>query len=186
MITIVDLNPAVANAAASNGFNSSCSNILLHSGVLVSPANSFGFMDGGVDQAYINRYPDLQNRVQEQIMREWGGELPVGQAIAVKNPESIHHSWVICAPTMRTPATDLRGTINAYLAMRAAVRLYEALQINFVIDIPLLCPGLGTLSGGMDPKIALAQMRVGAKPPKRFTSWQLAKEYEELLKVGSV
>jgi O-acetyl-ADP-ribose deacetylase (regulator of RNase III) len=186
MITIVDLNPAVANAAAAQGFNSSCSNILTHQGVLVSPANSFGFMDGGIDAVYLRAYPDIQNRVQEQIFREWGGELPVGQAVAVKNHESTKHQWVICAPTMRTPATGLQGTLNPYLAMRAAVRLYEALQINFIIDIPLLCPGLGTLSGGMDPKIALAQMRAATKPPIRFQNWRQAKEYEEQLRDGSI
>ncbi|MCP4502544.1 MAG: hypothetical protein GY822_21550 [Deltaproteobacteria bacterium] len=34
---------------------------------LVSPANSFGFMDGGIDQVYIQRFGSaLQTKVQQE------------------------------------------------------------------------------------------------------------------------
>src|ERR1700733_14683791 len=51
---------------------------------VVSPANSFGFMDGGIDLAYRRFFGlDLQSRVQAKIQNEFYGELPVGQATVV-------------------------------------------------------------------------------------------------------
>src|SRR5579862_3319144 len=51
---------------------------------VVSPANSFGFMDGGIDLAYRRYFGiDLQARVQENIRTKFFGELPVGQATVV-------------------------------------------------------------------------------------------------------
>jgi O-acetyl-ADP-ribose deacetylase (regulator of RNase III) len=51
---------------------------------VVSPANSFGFMGGGIDLAY-RRYfgMDSQSRVQAKIRNDFRGELPVGQATVV-------------------------------------------------------------------------------------------------------
>src|SRR5579871_49495 len=48
---------------------------------LVSPANSFGFMDGGIDAAYTDRFgPGLSQRLREIIKTKHHGELLVGQA----------------------------------------------------------------------------------------------------------
>jgi O-acetyl-ADP-ribose deacetylase (regulator of RNase III) len=70
---------------------------------LVSPSNSFGFMDGGIDLAYLRHFGnELQSRVQSKIRAEFLGELPVGQATIV----SIGHETVpflVVAPTMRIP-----------------------------------------------------------------------------------
>jgi len=46
---------------------------------LVSPANSYGFMDGGIDAAYSAFFgPQVQAAVQEAINRRPEGYLPVG------------------------------------------------------------------------------------------------------------
>lgn len=70
---------------------------------VVSPANSFGFMDGGIDLAYSRRFGwDLQERLQERLRREHLGELPVGQAVIVET----HHRdipWVIALPRCAFP-----------------------------------------------------------------------------------
>lgn len=52
---------------------------------MVSPANSFGVMDGGIDRAI--RYSigfDAEEAVQREIVDNYHGELPVGSAIIVK------------------------------------------------------------------------------------------------------
>lgn len=52
---------------------------------VVSPANSFGFMDGGIDLAYSERFGwGLQARLQRHIAEHHLGELPVGQAVIVE------------------------------------------------------------------------------------------------------
>ncbi|MEH2072692.1 MAG: hypothetical protein V7K47_31845 [Nostoc sp.] len=56
---------------------------------LVSPANSFGMMDGGIDAAIIRFFGrSLMAKVQQQIIEDYLGEQPVGTSqkdIAVKN-----------------------------------------------------------------------------------------------------
>lgn len=66
---------------------------------IVSPANSFGFMDGGIDLAYSRRFGwDLQDRLRDLLWREHDGELPVGQAVVIDTyDEGI--PLLICAPT---------------------------------------------------------------------------------------
>jgi hypothetical protein len=51
---------------------------------VVSPANSFGFMDGGVDWAYLQFFGmELQTRVQMVIRLQKFQELLVGSAVVV-------------------------------------------------------------------------------------------------------
>lgn len=128
----------------------------LEGDAIVSPANSFGWMDGGIDLAYRERFGlDLEQRVQKAIASAFWGEMPVGEAL---NVETNDHRIpiLIVAPTMRVPSV-VRGTINAYLAMRAA--LIETLTIADSAPVTLLCPGLCTLTGRMSPMQAAVQMR---------------------------
>lgn len=123
---------------------------------IVSPANSFGFMDGGIDLVYSRRFGwDLQERLQAHLRAEHAGELPVGQAVLVETYAS-DIPWLISAPTMRVPA-DVSGTVNAYLALRAAL-----LAVRRHVGEPgietVLCPGLGTAVGRMPPARAARQM----------------------------
>ena len=70
---------------------------------MVSPANSFGFMDGGLDLAIRDALGyGVQKAVQEIIRERHHGELPVGAAEVV---ETGHASWpfLVVAPTMRVP-----------------------------------------------------------------------------------
>lgn len=113
----------------------------------VSPANSFGWMDGGIDRLYARRWPGLAATLQDAIRQLPGGELPVGEAIVVETGEN--GKKLIASPTMRTPSY-VSGTQNAYLAFRAVLRLEID---NFV------CPGLCTGVGGMDPYESARQIR---------------------------
>lgn len=125
---------------------------------LVSPANSFGYMDGGIDLAYRNFFGiGIQNRVQNEIRAKHFGELPVGQAVVVETDhEKFPH--LIVAPTMRVP-DRIGDTVNVYLAFRAA--LLAVTQHNqFAREKigTIRAPALGTGVGGMPLHRSARQM----------------------------
>src|SRR5579859_2944881 len=121
---------------------------------LVVPANSFGFTDGGVDQAISKTVFDwqLQEKLHTLIEHQYYGELLVGQA-GVLPTSSTHFRYVIIAPTMRVPS-DVHDTVNAYLAMRGillaanahnrAMRDQPADRIHS-LAVPGLCTGIGQM-----------------------------------------
>ncbi len=126
---------------------------------IVSPANSFGFMDGGIDAVFTYQLgPQVQRTLQQRIRLEWGGELPVGQALIVPTGRA-EIPFCISAPTMRSPSV-VANTINAYLAFRAT--LQAVLAHNEQGEKPIqsiLCPGLATAVGRMPPPRCAHQMR---------------------------
>ena len=121
---------------------------------LVSPANSFGFMDGGIDLYYSQRLGwHVQTRLQEQIKSLPMQELLGGQALAVPTDRE-QYPWLISAPTMRTPCV-LSGalSVNAYLATRSAMLC--ALEKGFE---SIAFPGMGTGTGKLAPALAAKYM----------------------------
>jgi O-acetyl-ADP-ribose deacetylase (regulator of RNase III) len=89
---------------------------------VVSPANSFGFMDGGVDAVYLDYFgAEIQMRVRRCIYEHHAGELVVGTADIVAT-EDARLPYLIVAPTRRVPMV-LQESVNAYLAARAALFL---------------------------------------------------------------
>ncbi|WP_044240033.1 macro domain-containing protein [Flexithrix dorotheae] len=114
---------------------------------IVSPANSFGDMSGGLDKIIDDFYKGkAQKQLQTKINEDYLGELPVGQAITLKM-DSLQFPNIIVAPTMRIPG-NVKGTLNAYLAMRAI--LVELIRLNKKgnenirnIVVPSLCTGVG-------------------------------------------
>jgi O-acetyl-ADP-ribose deacetylase (regulator of RNase III) len=126
---------------------------------IVSPANSFGDMSGGIDKAIDDFHSGVaQSAVRSAIAEQFLGELPVGAALVVELPAR-RFPFVVAAPTMRIPGS-VSGTINAYLAMRAA--LVAVLRYNALGGRPigsLAVPGLGTGVGGLDAAEAAEQMR---------------------------
>lgn len=120
---------------------------------ILSPANSFGFMDGGIDLAYSHFFGwELQDRLQETLRREHAGELPVGSAAMIPTEHS-DIPYLVSAPTMRVPG-NIADTVNVYLAFRAAL-----LAVKGRKEIQsLLSPALGTGVGGMPIERAAKQM----------------------------
>lgn len=112
---------------------------------VVAPANSFGFMTGGIDLHYRNYFgKKSEQALQNRIKKEFEGELLVGQATSVEvNHPVVQMKYLIAAPTMRVPE-NVSHTINAYLASKAALK--EALKIGVN---SIVFPGLGTGTGGM-------------------------------------
>lgn len=85
-ILIVDKNTAVVAALLAVGLDAVEGDIFDYpADAIVSPANSFGFMDGGIDLAYSERFGwHVQALVQSIIMQDYDGELLVGQATTVE------------------------------------------------------------------------------------------------------
>lgn len=139
------------------GVEVSCGDIFdVAADAIVSPANGFGFMDGGIDLAYSERFGwDLQERLQETIRREHAGELCVGEAVIVETL-SPDLPWLVSAPTMRVPS-DVSGSVNAYLALRAALLAVSRHRGSPRIE-RVLSPGLCTSVGRMPPGRAARQM----------------------------
>ncbi len=133
-------------------------NLTLPPDALVSPANSFGFMDGGIDLVYTKRFgPQLQEDVQAAIAMQPFGELLVGDALDVPIRGSEAPSRLIVAPTMRVPLR-ITDCVDIYLATRAAVRrAYEAQFKTVAI------PGMGTGCGLVQPPFAAQAMIAGIR-----------------------
>ncbi len=161
---------------------------------VVSPANSFGFMDGGIDAVYLKRFGrSLQARVRAAIADRHGGELLVGAADIVRTGAS-RPPYLIIAPTMRVPMI-LRDTVNPYLAARAVFRLIRhgtfpageqaGMSISEEVGVVAI-PGLGTGVGRVSPAVCARQVAAawkdvvghGSTPP---ATWAEASERHQLL-----
>lgn len=120
---------------------------------IVSPGNSFGLMDGGIDAAIIDYFSyGLMQRVQTEIMEQYCGEQPVGTCLLVCTNND-RHPILAHTPTMRIPQ-NIQGTDNVYNAMRAMlIAIKRAGNIKTV-----LCPGLGTCTGCMPENLAAVHM----------------------------
>ncbi|HLK14770.1 MAG TPA: macro domain-containing protein [Fimbriimonadaceae bacterium] len=123
----------------------------------VSPANSHGIMDGGLDRLLRSRFPGVEARVQQAIDRE-GGFLPVGQAVIVETGDS-DVPFLVCAPTMALPSS-LGSTRNVHAAMLAVLRAVSEHNLSSGDAIQSVAiPGLGTGVGRLPAHAAVSQMR---------------------------
>ena len=131
----------------------------LEADALVSPSNSFGRMDGGLDAQIIEFLgEEIEIEVQQMIRDRHDGELVVGQAEIVIS-QATQFPFLVVAPTLRVPQ-NISRTVNSYLAFRAALRCisdFNELHGNPIQS--LLVPGLGTENGFMPPLRAARQMR---------------------------
>jgi len=161
---------------------------------VVSPANSFGFMDGGIDLLYSRFFGwDLQNELRKIISEHHGGELVVGNAEIV---ETGHEKlpFLIAAPTMRVPMI-LRDSVNPYLAARAVFRLvmsgvfptgsFAGQRVDGHVK-SIALPGLGTGVGQIGANTcahqvaqAIGDVILGNIVPPR--TWAEAMERHQLL-----
>lgn len=134
---------------------------------IVSPANSFGLMDGGID-AHISNYFGGQSvfipRVQKAILEEWGGQQPVGTSFIIATGRETGCRFLAHTPTMRLPE-KVAGTDIAYRSMWSmllAVRNHNRHNPTQKIT-SVLCSGLGTGVGRMSFEEAAKQMALAYK-----------------------
>ena len=158
-LVLVDSNPDVALALA-EAFKTTpeveviAGELLQHAeGTIVSPANSQGFMDGGIDAAFATFFgPSLERAVRDAIAARPEGYLPVGASVIVATGHE-RIRYVIVAPTMMSP--EWVEPQNAYRAMRAVLRVVVQLPVP---DRQIWSPGLGTGVGGVEPADAAREM----------------------------
>lgn len=139
----------------------SCGNIFdegehLNVDAIISPANSFGYMDGGIDYVYSEYLGwGIGDTLREKLWQEYDGELLVGQAVLIdirKTNPNCRIPYLISAPTMRVPMS-VANTVNAYLAFSAALKVAKKYDLKSI-----LCPGLGTAIGEMKSDVCAVQM----------------------------
>ncbi len=158
-LTLVDALPDVVAAWTSEFANRPEVRIVLGDllavaeNAAVSPANSFGGMDGGIDLAYREFFGrQIETRVKEIIARRPEGHLPIGAAAVVLTAHE-RIPYLIVAPTVQMPGpAELR---SAYSAFRAVLRTASG---SPAIAEGVFCPGLGTGEGGLDPVEAAREM----------------------------
>lgn len=139
---------------------------------IVSAANSFGLMDGGVDGAITGYFgQQMMKRVQQKIIDDYHGEQPVGTSFIIRGNEEWNlgnNKYVAHTPTMRVPM-NIRTTENVYQAMKAMlIAVYkwnqgvdESKKAHNVNRINVVaCTGLGTFCGEVPPKKAAKDMRM--------------------------
>jgi O-acetyl-ADP-ribose deacetylase (regulator of RNase III) len=130
---------------------------------VVSPANSFGWMRGGIDAVYAQAFPSIEQQVRSAVLAYHGGELPVGEALIVPTGSSAPE-WLISAPTMRQPGELLPpDTVHPYLAARAMLRLWRNGTLEHGEPVrevvrTIALPGMGTGVGGVAPETCARQV----------------------------
>ncbi len=157
---------------------------------MVSPANSFGMMDGGIDAAIVRFFgQSLMERVQQRILEEYLGEQPVGTSLIVETGH-FKHPFLAHTPTMRVPMS-IAGTDIPYVAMWAmllAVRRHnQHTQQNINI---IACPGLGTGIGRVPYPEAARMMALAYEnflyPPKFINCFVAAERQLQIWEGGNV
>lgn len=135
---------------------------------IVSPANSFGQMDGGIDGALslmLSTEDDVDyigKKVRQVISDIYFGEQPVGTCILLPT-DNEKFPFLAHAPTMATPS-NVSGTFNPYYAFRAV--LLEVIKYNRSCDDvdkrikSVLTTTFATGCGGIGLEEALEQMKL--------------------------
>jgi O-acetyl-ADP-ribose deacetylase (regulator of RNase III) len=128
----------------------------------VSPTNSLGRMDGGVD-AVIKRHlgAGIQMRVQRAIRDEFGGSLPIGSAVCVPSGAAAP-KYLISTPTMTESVQNVRETLNVALACAAAfqaVHRQNAAEPGSITSVALV--GMGARTGKVPPQVCANLMWAG-------------------------
>lgn len=139
---------------------------------VVSPANSFGIMDGGYDLVLTKWYgKQLQERVQKYIIENYYGEQPIATSFIIEAGKD--NQYLIHTPTMRTPERIIDTRI-IYQSMRTTLMIAKQHKIESI-----LIPMFGGLTGCVRPQVVAEMMYLGycqiMKPPKQL-SWGTIEE----------
>ncbi|MEU9034523.1 macro domain-containing protein [Streptomyces sp. NPDC048352] len=128
----------------------------------VSPTNSRGRMDGGVDAA-VKRFlgAGIQLRVQRAIRDRFAGSLPVGSAVCVPSG-SLTPRYLISTPTMETSSQNVSQTLNVALACAAAfqaVHQQNEKKPGSIRSVALV--GMGARTGRVPARVCANLMWTG-------------------------
>lgn len=141
---------------------------------IVSPANSFGLMNGGLDKYLVEFFgKELEERVQQYIFENYAGEQPIGSSFIIETNHP-DHPFLAHTPTMRVPM-NISGTDHPYAAMKAmllAIKRHNQVSEQKIRTV--VCSGLGTMIGGFPASLAVAQMRLAynvVSKPHHAENW---------------
>jgi len=133
---------------------------------IVNPANSLGYMGGGVAGAIKHAAGQV---VEKEAVRQ--APIPVGKAIFT-TAGKLKAKFVIHAPTMEKPAQKISAE-NIKKALKAALELADNMKLKSIA-----IPGLGTGVGGVSWEEAA---NVFAEVLKKFTP-----KYLEVIKIVDI
>ncbi len=136
----------------------------------VTPTNSRGSMDGGLDGVLKKHFgASIEKSVQQEIGRRFGGLMPVGHATCVPTGQ-MQPRYLISTPTMIGSSENVSDTLNVALACAAAfqaVHMQNAREPGSVRSVAL--PGLGANTGQVPVEICADLM---------WTAYHLFRERE--------
>jgi O-acetyl-ADP-ribose deacetylase (regulator of RNase III) len=167
-VVLVDVNPQMV-AAWRATFEENPEVEIIQSSMLeqpvsawVSPTNSVGSMDGGLD-AVIKKHlgQSIETAVQMEIARLYHGKMPVGHATCVLTGRH-QPRYLISTPTMTQSSEDISDTMNVALACMAAfqaVHIQNAKEPGSIRSVAL--PGLGANTGKVPVEICADLMWTG-------------------------
>ncbi|MER5933545.1 macro domain-containing protein [Streptomyces sp. NPDC002054] len=167
-VVLTDINPDVVEAwraafADSPGIEIRKGSILDEEvDAWVSPTNSRGRMDGGVD-AVIKRYlgAGIQLRVQRAIRDGFAGSLPVGSAVCVPSGAT-NPKFLISTPTMETSVQNVSETLNVALGCAAsfqAIHRQNKVAPGSIRSVALV--GMGARTGKVPARVCANLMWTG-------------------------
>lgn len=114
----------------------------------VSPTNSKGMMDGGLDgviKGFLGAH--IQTKVQQEIAAKFHGFMPVGHAVCAATGRA-QPAWLISTPTMVDASQDVSATLNVALSCAAALQMVHMQNRLIKGAIPSVAlPGLGANTG---------------------------------------
>lgn len=101
---------------------------------IVSPANSYGLMDGGYDKSIIEWFgTETMQAVQTAIIKEWFGEQPVGSCLVVPVPTNVAYGqFILHTPTMRVPSI-IEDPEVVYHCTRSCVMAALKAEFNLIV-----------------------------------------------------
>ncbi|WP_195421635.1 macro domain-containing protein [Faecalicatena contorta] len=145
-----------------------------HVECVVSPANSYGLMDGGYDLAISEWFGwELQEKVQRHILEHYRGEQPVGTSFIIDT--GVRGIKLIHTPTMRIPSA-IKDSMVVYQCMRTCLMTALDNQIESIV-----IPAFGGFCGCVQPQILCEMMfeayRQIMNPPEEL-NWEYACRWE--------
>lgn len=128
---------------------------------IVSPANSFGYMNGGYDEAIADYFGiSLENEVRNHINKYYLGEQSVGTSFMIDIPNT--NKKLIHTPTMRLPS-PIKEPLIIYQCMRETlICAFSHLVFSIVI------PAFGGATGKVKPDVIAKYMKAGYKQVFEF------------------
>lgn len=159
-VVLCDINPKMLQAWRAT-FEDNPEVELLHGSMTdvqtsawVTPTNSAGRMDGGLDLV-IKKFlgDEVERLVQKSIKARYGGAMPLGRTTCVPTGRLMPR-YLISTPTMVGSNEDISDTLNVALACAAAFQAVHAqneLEPGSIRSVAL--PGLGANTGRVPVEI---------------------------------